>query len=307
MKIFLIILLSLLISILLILANHLCLNSIIFYNFFSKRGRFKKSVDKYNQTHRNYEEGNLYFSQFNDVSVESEDKFVLKGYYKNNESNKTVILVHGFWGSHLDMLDLAKLFDKRGYNILAINQRANGISGGEYSTLGYYEKNDLKVWIDFVVSLNPNIKILLYGISMGGTVVCLNVSENCLPNVSLAISDCAFDNAYKTMAYSLRKRRILFKLHLKNFLRYSKITKGVDFKKVDLSGKLKNAKVPILFVHGDQDDVVPLEMVYSLSNQVPEYRRELFISSGARHIESYKKNPEAFEKCVDKFLSKYSM
>lgn len=307
MKMFLIILLSLLISVLFILANHLCLNAIIFYNIFSKRGRFKKSVDKYNQTHRNYEDGNRYFSQFNVVSVESEDKFVLKGYYKDNESNKTVILVHGFWGSHLDMFDFAKLFEKRGYNILAINQRANGISGGEYSTLGYEEKNDLKVWIDFIVSLNPNIKILLYGISMGGTIVCLNVSENCPPNVSLAISDCAFDNAHKIMVYSLRKRRICFKLHLKNFWRYSKITKGVDFTRVDLSGKLKNAKVPILFVHGDQDDVVPLEMVYSLSNQVPEYRRELFISSGANHIEGYKKNPKEFEKCVDKFLSKYSM
>ena len=307
MKIFLIIILALLISILLILANHLCLNAIIFRNIFSKRGRFKKSVDKYNQTHRNYEDGNLYFSQFTIVSVESEDKFVLKGYYKDNASDKTVILVHGFWGSHLDMLNLAKLFEKRGYNILAINQRANGISGGEYSTLGYDEKNDLKVWIDFVVSLNPNIKILLYGISMGGTVVCLNASENCLPNVSLAISDCAFDNAHKIMVYSLRKRRIFFKLHLKNILRYSKIAKGVDFNKVDLAGKLKNAKVPILFVHGDEDDVVPLEMVYSLSNQVPEYRKTLFISSGAKHVESYDKNPKEFEKCVDKFLSKYSM
>ena len=288
-------------------ALYILLNALVFHSVFSRKGRLRKKSDKNLQKEKNVEACKEYFSQFKIVSVESDDRLILRGYFKDNSSDKTAILIHGFCGSHYNMIDFAKLFEKRGYNILVINQRAHGISDGNFTTLGYYEGDDLKAWINFVTTIREDAKIVLYGISMGGTIVCMNASENCSPNVVLAISDCAFDNAYKIIFYSLKKEGIILKFFVNNFLRYSKITREVDFKKVDLTGKLKNTKIPMLFVHGDQDDVVPLEMVYSLSNQVPEYRRQLFISRDAKHIESYKKNPKEFETNIDKFLTKYNM
>ena len=52
------------------------------------------------------------------------------------ENKKLAILVHGYGADHYQMSPYAKMFEKNGYDILAIDVRCHGKSGGIYQCHG---------------------------------------------------------------------------------------------------------------------------------------------------------------------------
>ena len=173
--------------------------------------------------------------------------------------------------------------------------------------MGEKESEDLVLWINKMLELKPQYKIVLFGVSMGASTVCMSTGRNLPLNVVLAIEDCGYDNADKELRYMFLQHKILSKLLYGIFYNYTKKTQELDLKKVDASVKLKSCKLPMLFIHGDSDRVVPTEMVYSLSSHIPELRREVYIGQDAGHVGSYKNNPRKYESVLSGFLSKYNM
>ena len=128
-------------------------------------------------------------SNYKEVYIKSFDKKKLHAYEIKNKLNTWVIIVHGYTNNALEMLDVAYNFYKKGYSILLIDQRAHGKSDGIYSTHGFYERKDMLSWIDYI-NKKKKTKIILYGISMGGTVIMRTVGENLPNNVICAVEDC---------------------------------------------------------------------------------------------------------------------
>ena len=67
---------------------------------------------------------------------------------------------------------------------------------------------------------------------------------------------------------------------------------------------VKNAKVPVLFIHGATDDFVPTTMVFELYEACTS-EKDLLIVDDAEHAESYKKDPASYEAKVKEFMDKY--
>lgn len=297
------------ILILLILAVYLLIGYCSFrYCFFRNGGllkRFYKNKSKHLESMKIDKE---YFKQnFQKLQIISHDGLKLTGLYRDNQSNKIAILVHGLGADHLDVTNMAKMFEKRGYDLLAVDVRCHGLSQGQNITMGKEEMKDLCLWIDKVIEIKHEYKIVLFGLSMGATTVCLTAGENLPNNVVLAIEDSGFDNAEKQMSYVYSKRKVHSKLLFKIFLSYSKKTQGLDLKKIDAAQSLKNCKIPVMFIHGELDDFVPIEMAYNLASQVPESRRKIYISKDAGHILSNAVNEKIYEKEVSLFLNQYYM
>jgi len=59
-------------------------------------------------------------------------------------AGRCAILLHGYADAKVGGIAWAPLFISLGYNVLAIDLRAHGDSGGRYSTGGYFERDDLK-------------------------------------------------------------------------------------------------------------------------------------------------------------------
>ena len=247
---------------------------------------------------------------FEEVAIKSEDNLKLVGHFLacENSSDKLAILVHGYGGVYKEMYNYAKMFLKRNYDILAIELRAHVNSEGDMIGMGWLERLDLLKWIDFMVERNKNYKIALFGTSMGASTVCMALGEKLPTNVKLAISDCAFDNAWRELSYVYTYHtHIPAKFLMSIFNNYLKRTKHFDLKMVDAVTQLKKAKLPILFIHGSKDTFVPTEMVYRLAEAVPKSQRDLYVVEGAEHIMSYPTDPKAYEKKVDNFLKKHNM
>lgn len=224
------------------------------------------------------------------------------------DSNVYVLCAHGYRGTRYgDFGAQAKFYHSLGYNVILIDQRAQGKSEGQYIGFGYFEAQDLIEWIKFYTEkFGNNIKFVLAGISMGGATVCIAAGNDELPeNVACIISDCAYTSADDEFKYCLPHyahipsqpfRAIADAVNLKNA--------GYSFKEASPVSSVKKAKAPMLFIHGGADDFVPTKMVYELYDACPA-EKDLLIVENAIHAQSFFADPEKYGEKVKEFIGKY--
>ncbi len=312
MSIFAIIMISLLGLILVVLAV-LILIGVGSFNMSLSAKSIAKNISRAN-TKKNYENFKIDHTWWDKhpseiIDIKTFDDLTLYGHFINCEkSNNVAIIVHGYGGEYKDMNSYADIFLKRGYNVLAVECRAHGNSEGDMVGMGWLDRLDIKAWVEYLIQKNSNYKIVLFGQSMGASAVCMALGEDLPKNVICAISDCGFDNVYRQMYYVCKGHlRFLAKPTLNIFNSYMKRTKNYDMKLADATSQLKKSKIPVLFIHGNADDFVPVEMCYRLSETIPENRRDVLIVDGAGHIMSYATDTKAYVKKVNNFLNKYNM
>lgn len=223
-------------------------------------------------------------SNYKEVYIKSFDKKKLHAYEIKNKLNTWVIIVHGYTNNALEMLDVAYNFYKKGYIILLIDQRAHGKSDGIYSTHGFYERKDMLSWIDYI-NKKKKTKIILYGISMGGTVIMRTVGENLPNNVICAIEDCGFISNYDQFYNQLKYLKFLPKPIISSFNIFSSIFFGFNIYKFKPEEILMNGKIPFMFIHGSSDKLVPPKNAYD-AYQLYKGKKKLLIIDGAKHMKS---------------------
>lgn len=223
-------------------------------------------------------------SNYKEVYIKSFDKKKLHAYEIKNKLNTWVIIVHGYTNNALEMLDVAYNFYKKGYSILLIDQRAHGKSDGIYSTHGFYERKDMLSWIDYI-NKKKKTKIILYGISMGGTVIMRTVGENLTNNVICAIEDCGFISNYDQFYNQLKYLKFLPKPIISSFNIFSSIFFGFNIYKFKPEEILMNGKIPFMFIHGSSDKLVPPKNAYD-AYQLYKGKKKLLIIDGAKHMKS---------------------
>lgn len=223
-------------------------------------------------------------SNYKEVYIKSFDKKKLHAYEIKNKLNTWVIIVHGYTNNALEMLDVAYNFYKKGYSILLIDQRAHGKSDGVYSTHGFYERKDMLSWIDYI-NKKKKTKIILYGISMGGTVIMRTVGENLPDNVICAIEDCGFISNYDQFYNQLKYLKFLPKPIISSFNIFSSIFFGFNIYKFKPEEILMNGKIPFMFIHGSSDKLVPPKNAYD-AYQLYKGKKKLLIIDGAKHMKS---------------------
>ncbi|HET7521099.1 MAG TPA: alpha/beta fold hydrolase, partial [Candidatus Limnocylindria bacterium] len=79
----------------------------------------------------------------------------------------TVVLAHGYGGNKSNMLDVAEVLHQR-YNLLLLDFRNHGQSGGTQTTQGLREADDLRAVLGWLRQEKKPDRIALLGESMGG-------------------------------------------------------------------------------------------------------------------------------------------
>ena len=82
---------------------------------------------------------------------------------------------------------------------------------------------------------------------------------------------------------------------------FAKLFCGFSFRACNSTETLKNAKVPVLFIHGEADNFVPLEHTLR-SHAACASRCELLTVKGAEHGMSYLVDRENADKILTAFL-----
>ena len=234
-------------------------------------------------------------------------KINLHSYEVNNkkESKTWVIAVHGYTDSGYFMVNAAKKFLDYGYNVLIPDLRAHGKSEGKYIGMGWLDKDDIILWIDYLISTYGNIKIILYGISMGAATVMMTSGEKLPSNVRMVIEDCGYTSVWDEFSYELK-----YLFHMPTFPALynaniiTKVKAGYSLKKASCVKQIKKSKIPILFIHGNQDKFVPFYMLDKLYD-VANCEKEKLVIKNAGHAEAQVVDPEKYWHTVRKFIKRY--
>lgn len=224
------------------------------------------------------------------------------------ESNIYVLCAHGYRGTRYgDFGAQAQFYHSLGYNVILIDQRAQGKSEGKYIGFGVFESEDLIEWLNFYNGKFGNgIKFIIAGISMGGAAVCMAAGNPELPeNTVCIISDCAYTSADEELKYCLPHYARLPSEPFRTICNVlNSKTAGYSFKEADALSSVKNAKVPMLFIHGGADDFVPTKMVYELFDACPT-EKDLLIAENAIHAQSFLADREKYQEKVKEFIGKF--
>lgn len=229
--------------------------------------------------------GDMLSRKYEEVYIRSYDGLKLYGRYYHFYDNAPILIqFHGYRGSaERDMCGGNKVAYEKGYNCLVVDHRAHGKSDGVTISFGIKERYDVLSWCNYAVNrFGEDTLLTISGVSMGGATVLMASDLNLPKNVIGILADCPYSNPKDIIC------KVVKDMGLPNKLLYPFIYLGafifgggVNLHKTSAEKALKNAKIPVLIVHGEEDELVPCEMSKKLAQINPNLiRLETFENAG---------------------------
>jgi hypothetical protein len=236
-----------------------------------------------------------------EVRIASPFGYKLYGVFIPVESARgTVIIAHGVTFSLYGSVKYIDLFRKRGWNVFLYDHRAHGRSGGRLKTYGFYEKHDLKAWVDWVTGRGETVAVM--GESYGAAVALQ--AAPLIPQVAFIVVDCAYSDLPTLLKYKLKHD-----YHLPAFPLYQLTNWMIGLRAGFFCGQVSPlqdiatlpARTPILFTHGALDDFTPAQMSVELYHAYTGPKR-LYLSPGAGHGLAFWTHPKEYDEQVGEFM-----
>jgi alpha-beta hydrolase superfamily lysophospholipase len=224
----------------------------------------------------------------------------------SSENGKCVIIVHGYADAKVGGIAWAPTWLSLGWNVLAIDLRAHGESGGRYTTAGFHERYDLMQVIDQLRAEQPKETqtLALFGISLGAAVaLATSVMRDDLAAVVL---ECPFAD-YRN-AVSNHSRIMGMPLHTLQPLaiRTAERIAKADFTAVRPIDLIPQCPAPLMIFQSCSDpfvanDVKAIEV--AMSNREQEGKPTKFVPiADAGHVLGICADPEAYREQLRTFL-----
>ncbi|MDY7003203.1 MAG: alpha/beta hydrolase [Cyanobacteriota bacterium] len=183
------------------------------------------------------------------------------------EPQGTVLYCHGKNGNVSRNLKSANRLVKLGFNVFLFDYRGYGRSSGRFP-------NEQRIYEDAQVALNYLLDrrgidpktLLVYGHSLGGAVAI--ELATCNPNIAGLIIESSFTSLQDTIdfmgSYAFLPTQLLLSQYFNSL------------------SKVGALKMPVLYIHGTQDDTVPdrmSQMLFAATNAP----KQLYLVAGAGH------------------------
>ena len=237
------------------------------------------------------------------VEITSDDRLILKGIYYGNNSNTTVICVHGYTSHAEREWAFPGLFYlSLGYNVLIPYQRAHGLSEGKYLSFGALETSDMTRWVNKVNEMVPNGNIIIHGLSMGGGIV-LDLSNIKMDNVKCLICDAP---SVSIKQFFINVSNMSFKKNASKIATYAikRFEKefGCNIEEFESVNRVALSQYPILLSAGSNEG---LEELFDIIKRVNPKDTEIIILPGCNHGNGMYKQTEMYQSFIKQFIKKY--
>ena len=241
---------------------------------------------------------------FEEIYINSFDNTKLYGrLYKYNDSKEFDICFHGYKGEAFrDFSGSFETMSLTKHNMLLIDERAHGKSKGRVITFGIKERKDGLCWINYLIeNFGNDIKIYLYGMSMGAaTVLMMNDLE--LPeNVKFIIADSAYSSPKEIIKKTIKDMKLPSNLVYLFIYLGSRIYGNFNIDESSALEAVKKKKIPILLIHGTDDLFVPHEMSEEIFKNISG-RKEILLMPEADHGMSYMVDKDKYYEVMLNFI-----
>lgn len=198
------------------------------------------------------------------VYTTSHDGLRLAASLYERGNKRVMLLFHGYRAPSAarDFSCAVEMYLGYGLDILLVDERAHGESEGKVITFGVKERRDVLTWIDFVKArYGEDVELYLGGISMGAATVMMAAGLDLPANVKGIVADCGYTTPGDIIASVAKQSfRIPRQLALPFVGAVSRLLCGFRLNECSSVESVAKSDVPILFIHGKSDTLVPCEM-----------------------------------------------
>lgn len=220
---------------------------------------------------------------YEEITFTTPDGVKLRGWLiRSNDNGRTVLYCHGNAGNIGDRMPKLKILRELGLNVFIFDYRGYGESEGKPSEEGVYL--DARAAYDHLTG-RPDIDkdhIAVYGVSLGGAVA-IDLAVN------RKIAGMVIDSSF-TSAREMAQRLYPF---LPSFFMKARF---------DSASKVKDTRVPKLFLHSREDTVVPFAIGEKLFRAAAEPKE--FVEVKGPHGESNAYDAAVFREAMKTFFEK---
>lgn len=275
--------------------------------YFSNLIIFPRKVE-YKETYRiGVKSGEIDTEVFNklqkeELFIDSYHDYQIHGlYFPCGNSQKVVIIAHGITWSLFGSYKYVEMFHEKGYNVLLCDHRFHGLSGGNHTSFGYFEKDDLQAWVDYFYDrIGSSVFVGVLGESLGGASALQFVKKD--KRVGFCISDCSFSDLTSLLRLRLKAD---FKIRFEPLISFTsfvtRLRYGWGFREISPIAGLDKLETPVLFIHGVEDDFIPYKMsvdMYHLKKGI----KKLYLVPNAGHAQAFLADKTGYKKHIGEFL-----
>lgn len=247
-----------------------------------------------------------YQLRFDTLSIQAEEGLILRGYFihaNTTQPQATLILVHGIGSNKEAYLGYARTLAESGFNTIVYDQRAHGKSDGQYCTFGFYEKQDLSKFVDIARRFYPHVPVGVQGSSLGGAVALQALESD--ERLEFGIVESTFNTLENVVVeyghgYFKFRSRWLAQRVLTKAAAIARF-RPFEVKPVE---SCKNIEQPILMIHGEIDEKIPIAFNKENFEALQSKDKEFWIVKGAGHQDVGEKGGEAYIKKVISFIKR---
>ncbi|CAN5278738.1 alpha/beta hydrolase [soil metagenome] len=253
---------------------------------------------------------------FTDVDIPlADDLGVAPAWLIEGERPDTVFMVHGRSGTRAEALRLLPTIADAGYRVIVITYR-NDMAGGPdtddlVGRFGQTEWQDLRSAFSLAREQGAQ-RIALVGYSQGGSVISYflrNADEEELAVLAGVVLDSPLLSLGSTLVQQARLRDIpgpLIPPILFGTRQVARLRSGFGIGDVEHIDTLAELEVPLLLLHGDADDFVPVDP----SDELVARRQQAGLDTtferieGAGHVEGWNTDEARYTGAVADFLAR---
>ena len=243
-----------------------------------------------------------------ELTIRSRDGLKLcASYLEAPDAKACMLLCHGYRSrGGLDFALVLRTLYEHGCSVLVIDQRAHGRSEGKYIAYGVLERYDCQQWAWFLhAKLGGRVPIFLEGMSMGASTVMMAAELALPPSVVGIIADCGYNSPWEELRHCIKYRYhlpVFPVLPLTELM--CRLVAGYSLKGASAAASLANSPLPLLIIHGMDDDFVPATMTAENYAAAAGEKRQILVP-GARHALSYLVDRERLEKELLDFIDSH--
>jgi pimeloyl-ACP methyl ester carboxylesterase len=255
------------------------------------------------------------------VSFHAKDGVPLKAWWlpASGMPRGAVIIAHGIDHTRQVMLPRAVFLVRGGYDVLAMDLRGHGESGGRIVSPGLLEARDILGALQYIRSRGNNEPVAVLGLSYGAVASLIAAAES--REIAAVIADGAYptgkDVSEDISRHYLHDPRTNFWLRavfvaslfpgvarataLAYYLR-SGIYLGPEL--LSVIPAASRVRAPVLLISGERDWIAPTGKARQILSVIPGNRKELVVIPNAVHDTTYSAAPALYASTVLSFLDK---
>ncbi len=222
-------------------------------------------------------------------------------YCPADDNQRLAILFHGYLMNKSSLIEEAKVFLQAGYAVLLVDFRGSWESSESYTTIGYFEADDVATATRYAQQHFPHNKLVLYGQSMGGVAILRAVHSHAV-KADAIIVEMVFDRLLTTI-----KNRFQI-MGLPTFPGAQILVfwggwqtgfNGFAHNPIDYA---QAVNMPTLFLHGENDNRAKLQDAYNVYESVPA-SKHFSVFPDTVHESHLARHPKIWEQEIMDFLT----